>query len=257
MANKGFGLDFPGRLRDAFVKEGKLITTLDSVFMDSPLSEIGARQAQDLQKFIETGETELSEVLRGNEGDSVLVASNLRRGLSTLTIGMWERLKRTQEKILVLSSLQEITFNVDGVSLAKPGKPPQLSDTEMRALYGTSTKGVAEFDPNRYFDCSLNGGNKAVFTTGIERMQQFCDWSFTQKAGTIIVGGHSLYFRSFLKTFLPKDSKHVSKTAKMQNCAVLSLTLQRGTKNNKPWYAIDEQSIGIDYLDYEEKKKSR
>ena len=250
-------MDFPGRLRDAFVKEGKLVTTLDSVFMDSPLSEVGAHQAQELQKFVETGENELSEVLRGNEGDSVLVASNLRRGLSTLTIGMWERLKRTQEKILVLSSLQEITFNVDGVALAKPGQPPQLSDTEMSAIYGDGSKTAAEFDPDRYFDCSLNGGNKAVFTTGIERMQQFCDWSFGQKAETIIVGGHSLYFRSFLKTFLPKDSKHMSKTSKIQNCAVLSLTLQKGTKNNKTWYAVDENSIKIEYRDYEEKKKSR
>ena len=253
--NKGFGSDFPGRLRDAVVKEAKLGNTLDSVFMDSPLSKIGTDQAEALQEFVETGEEKLSELLRGKEGDSIMCSSNLRRALSTLTIGMWERLKRTQEKIYVLSSLQEITFNVDGVSLAKPGLAPQLSDTELNSLYGGGD--ASKFDPDRYYDCAFNAGNKPVFTTGIERMQQFCAWCFEQEASTIIAGGHSLYNRFFFKTFLPKSSSHESKVKKMQNCAVVSMTLKKGKKKNKTWYAIDEDSVDVVYLGFEEKKKKK
>lgn len=253
--NKGFGSDFPGRLRDALVKEGKLVNTLDSVFMDSPLSKIGTDQAEELQQFLETGETSLSELLRGNEGDSIMCSSNLRRALSTLTIGMWDRLKRTQEKIYVLSSLQEITFNVDGVSLAKAGHAPQLSDTELTSLYGSGD--TSKFDPDRYYDCTFNAGNKPVLTTGIERMQNFCDWCFEQEAGTIIAAGHSLYNRFFFKTFLPKDSKHISKTNKMANCSVVSMTLKKGQKDNRTWYAVDEDSLQVLYLGFEEKKKKK
>ena len=113
--NRGFGASFPGRLLSAIFDELRVLPTLDSVFADSPLSVLGCRQAQELQNFVET-----HPLLRGSEGKSVVVSSNLRRAVSTATIGFLHRLKRTQERIHILSSLQEVTFNIDGVSLAKP-----------------------------------------------------------------------------------------------------------------------------------------
>lgn len=111
MFNRGFGPSFPGRLFSAVFDELRVLPTLDSVFVDSPLSPLGCRQALELQSFVET-----HPVLNGTE-KSILVSSNLRRAVSTGVIGFLPRLKRTQERFHILSSLQEVTFNIDGLSL--------------------------------------------------------------------------------------------------------------------------------------------
>ena len=160
--NRGFGASFPGRLLSAIFDELRVLPTLDSVFADSPLSVLGCRQAQELQNFVET-----HPLLRGSEGRSVIASSNLRRAVSTGIVGFLPRLKRTQERIHVLSSLQEVTFNIDGLSLAKPQCPPVLSDDEVHAI------GVrrADLHPERLLDSSENYGDKAVRGKGIARMQ--------------------------------------------------------------------------------------
>ncbi len=160
--NRGFGPTFPGRALSACFDELRVLPTLDSVFADSPLSVLGCRQALELQSFVET-----HPLLRGSEGKSVLVSSNLRRAVSTGVIGFLPRLKRSQEKIHILSSLQEVTFNIDGVSLAKPHTPPVLSDDEMHAL---SVK-RGDFNADRYMDATESFGDKAVRGKGLTRMQ--------------------------------------------------------------------------------------
>jgi len=193
-------------------------------------------------------------VLRGSEGDSVLVSSNLRRALSTCTIGMWERVQRTQEKIHILSSLQEVTFNIDGVALAKPQGFPELCNEELGA-FGMTKDGFA---PARYYNSSENDGDKPVNSHGIDRLKEFCAWCFRRDESTIVAAGHSLYFRYFFDTFLPKASAHVSRKLKMQNCAVVAFTLQKGRmKNGKTWYRIDEKSIRNLYLNFEQKKSKK
>lgn len=70
-----------------------------------------------MQAFVESEtDKELGAILKGTSttSKSVLVSSNLRRALSTGTIAFLNRLKRTQEKIHILSNLQEITFMIDG-----------------------------------------------------------------------------------------------------------------------------------------------
>lgn len=243
--NRGFGATFPIRLLRAMVREATLLPTLDSVFFDSPLSDLGATQALELQRFIET-----HPVLRGapEGGKSVLVASNLRRALSTSTIGFWGRLKRTpQEKIHILSSLQEITFNVDGVALAKPRKAPVLADEELNALEVPRSKFRYEC-----YDVSENHGNKPVRSKGLDRMLEFCRWCFARDEPTVIVTGHSLYFRFFFQTFLPLASTHVGKTSKMGNGAVVSFRLWEGESGD---YVIEEETVEILHNDFELAKK--
>lgn len=119
------------------------------------------------------------------------------------------RLRRTQEKIHVLSSLQEVTFNVDGMSLATPYTSPQLADDELAALDYHSPE---DFDADRYYDCSENHGNKQVRSSGYKRLIEFCEWCFDtpqEEYDTIIAAGHSLYFRFFFQYFLPKNSTHM------------------------------------------------
>jgi hypothetical protein len=51
--------------------------------------------------------------------------------------------------------------------------------------------------------------------------QEFCQWTFERPEDTIIVGGgHSLYFREFFRTFLPKSFDHAAKNQKMVNCGM-------------------------------------
>lgn len=252
--NKGFNSTFPKRMGDALRNEASMATTLDSVFVDSPLDGEGCEQAQSLQDFVEKAEdTPLVKILRGSEGNSVICSSNLRRALSTTTIGLWERLRRTQEKVHVLSSLQEITFNIDGVALAKPGTAPQLSHVELAAL-GSDLK---SFEADRYYDCSEQNGDKEIQGSGIDRMYEYCNWCFERKEPVIIAGGHSLYFRAFFQTFLAHESAHTAKKHKMENAAVVAFTLFKGTKNGKVMYKIDEASIEAMYLGFEEKKPKK
>ena len=81
-----------------------MAASLDSVFVDSPLNGLGISQAAELQAWVESkvgskpGSPEAVLYGNGGKGDSVVVSSNLRRALATGTIGLWHRLKRTQEK---------------------------------------------------------------------------------------------------------------------------------------------------------------
>jgi len=254
--NKGFNSSFPGRLFNALAEEFSEITTLDSVFVDSPLSEEGCDQAKGLAKFIEGNTDEgIGAIVKGiGEGDSVIVSSNLRRALSTTTIAFWDRLQRTQEKILILSSLQEITFNIDGVALAKAQGYPELAHEELHAVEMTKET----FVPERIYNALENDGDKPVNSVGISRIREFCAWCFERDEQTIIVGGHSLYFRFFFETFLPKSSTHIAKKQKLANCAVVSFTLHKGKlRNGKVGYKIEENSIEPLYIGFEDKKTKK
>lgn len=247
--NKGFGADFPGRLSSALNKEGKLFATMDSVFVDSPLSEYGAKQAIDLKNYIEN---ELTDEVIG--GSSLIASSNLRRALSTGTIGFWKRLGETKEKIKILSSLQEVTFNMDGMSIAKPKSAPQLSDDELDAIEMDKKSFIAE----EYYECSENYGNKPIKSNGHRRLQDFAAWCFDeeqQKYDTIIACGHSLYFRFFFQHFLDSDGSHVAKKSKVANCGVVKFQLEKGTTEaGETWFRIPENSLEELYVGFESKK---
>ena len=77
-------------------------------------------------------------------------------------------------------------------------------------------------------------------------MTDFCDYVFTLKEDHIICGGHSIWFRSFFRTFLPNTIDHVSKTRKIVNCGVVAISLMKATtQSGKSCYMIDPQSIKV------------
>merc|ERR1711991_678191 len=242
--NKGFGPSFPGRLFGAILSETQMLPTLDSVFFDSPMSKLGTQQALELQKYVESNPL----LSNKDEGKSVVVSSNMRRAISTGVIGFKERFNRENEKMLILSCLQEVTFNVDGVSLAKPYTPPVLADVEVKAL---GLRVPSEVD--HYLDSSENHGDKPVRSQGLKRMLEFCKWCMMRDEQTIITAGHSLYFRFFFQTFLPAHSKHEAKTSKMQNAAVVQFTLWEGPEG----YLIEEDSVKVLHNDFESKSKKK
>jgi len=196
----------------------------------------------------------LNDVRGGNSSNSVLVSSNLRRALSTGTIGFWHRLKRTQEKIHILSCLQEVTVNIDGVALSKPRSSPILSEVELKAV----GKSPIEFEYDRYFDCTENAGDKPVNGRGIDRINAFASWVFKREEQTIIAAGHSNYFRYFFQVFLPQSSTHMSKKLKIANGGVIAFDLQEATHpNGKTTYIIDESSIVALHSGFEDASKEK
>lgn len=68
-----------------------------------------------------------------------------------------------------------------------------------------------------------------------------------RKESTVIATGHSLYFRSFFQTFLPRSTEHISKKKKMVNAGTVAFNISKAMHEGKPVYRIDPESITVVY----------
>ena len=98
-------------------------------------------------------------------------------------------------------------------------------------------------------DSSRHTGNKAVDSTGYGRMTDFCQYVFSPavRDNHVIVGGHSLWFKSFFQMFLPFTIKHVSKEKKIVNGGVVTFELMKASTQYGDKYMIDPESIKVVY----------
>lgn len=245
-----FAIGFVPGLVKAVATEFYLFVTgqYDSWFYDSPLNSLGQRQAQELAGFLAQAPATARDhaaiaLLLGEAGRSVIVSSNLRRALSTVVIAFADRLKkRRDEKILILPCLQEVSRNPDTLSITPPGKPftPPFTDRVSDA---------ADFDQvyGNQVDVALSSGNKTVKSNGLKRMQEFCRWVFEEDRGAVIVGGHSIWFRSFFREFLPAAVEHSCKSKKIANGGAVSFTLAVAQTQDGPVYMVEPESINVIY----------
>jgi broad specificity phosphatase PhoE len=233
------------RLAVASVREALRFFTADSVFVDSPLSSTGASQAAALSVFLNTpktekdglskAETEAHALVRAAPGapPSVVVASNLRRAIATAGIGLAERLRRTGESVHVLTPLQEISPNIDALSITPAFTSPVLPGLGLRCESGGNT------------------GNKPLRGTGAPRLASFAAWCFERpNREAVVATGHSLWLRSFVDAYLPRTAPHEARRRKVANCAVLAFTLQRGRVGETIVYRIPPESICMLYGGY-------
>jgi hypothetical protein len=242
--NKGKNPMMLVRLFLATVTEWMSFMKLDSPFLDSPLNNEGIQQAVELRAFIESDhaedtpkQREVLATLRGELGNSVLVSSTLRRAISTLTLAVWPRMQRKNEKIQLLSYAQEISRNVDTCALSSLKDVPELPFSR-----------IANHCPNigkDNYDASLNLGNKALSNTGKHRIEAFNKWLFESSHDTVIVGGHSLWFKHFFNLCLPFKTDHRAKTDKMTNSGVIVFDIYKA-KDSKH-VCIDPASIEVIY----------
>jgi hypothetical protein len=233
----------------------------ESWFYDSPLSDKGKMQAEGVRKFLQTDltystpqEARMIRLLRGESPDgkkvttegpsSQLISSNLRRAISTLAIGVRDRLDRKLpgDNILILSQLQEISFNPDALSITPPkGKcEPTFTDPKfLKPIFATR------------IDTSMHTGNKPVNTNGLMRLQDFCNVLFDQvPKENVICAGHSFWFKYFFRTFLPRDYEHVSKEKKIRNGGCVGFTLEKKTTDNGVFYEVVPGSIVVLYIGF-------
>merc|ERR1711862_587591 len=252
-----FVIGFVPNLIKALLYEGYLLLTgeMDSWFYDSPLSPYGIDQIEKLRSFLskEKGqspaEEEMLTILRGydNNNKSLLVSSSLRRALSTVAIAFERRLESNpKEKIHVIPPLQEISRNPDTLSITPAYEQVTPSWIDRKA---TDKCNFTDIFQNRT-DMSQHYGNKPLNTNGHKRMSAFCEYAFNveQQYTHVICGGHSIWFRSFFKTFLPLAMDHASKKKKIVNGGCVSFTLLKVTTNtNECKYMIDPKSILVVY----------
>lgn len=227
----------------------------DSWFYDAPLNQLGLEQVQSLSAYLSQDpnsithnpdEKRLLQILRKDPSapESILVSSSLRRAISTVAASFQDRLLRNpNEQILILPSLQEISRNPDTLSIT-----PARTNVTPSWIDAASKKVDFKTIFARQVDTHLHTGNKPIDTNGYKRMKDFCHAAFnTIDEEYIIVGGHSIWFRSFFKEFLPRDSTHVGKSKKVMNCGAVSFTLCKTYEGGEERFMIQEDSINVVY----------
>jgi hypothetical protein len=251
--NKGFNASFPFRLLSAMFRELRLFTSADSVFLDSPLNMEGIEQAVELSKFIQNSEghndevEKLMGVLSGKDRTttSIIVSSSLRRAIATTTIALWPRVEATKEKIHILSSLQEISRNVDTYALAPSNSVPDLPFDRVAPHCGGE-----KFNPTDVYETTDNHGQKTHSFYGQKRFKSFNDWAFSREEDLIIVGGHSLWFKYYFQTFLPHATDHDAKNKKITNSGAVSFTIHAADgmlADGSTQYRVDPSTVQCIY----------
>jgi hypothetical protein len=255
-----FAIGFvPGIIKSLLYEFYLLISgKIDSWFYDSPLSHLGLSQVKALAAFLNqdpVNDKSLSEedrrilqILRKdpNSPPSRLISSNLRRALSTVAASFQERLLRNpQESILIVPSLQEISRNPDTLSIT-----PSL--TKVKPSWIEQSSDVCDFNSifTKQVDMQYHMGNKPIDTNGMKRMMEFNKKVFSSSLPEdyLIIGGHSIWFRSFFREFLPHGIDHVSKKKKIVNCGAIAFDLWKAsTDDGKYNFMIDEKSIRVVY----------
>mmetsp|Transcript_18928 Transcript_18928/g.39381 ORF Transcript_18928/g.39381 Transcript_18928/m.39381 type:complete len:174 (+) Transcript_18928:217-738(+) len=134
-----------------------------------------------------------------------------------------------KDKIVLMTSLQEISRNVDTLALTPARSLPQVPAAE--AAMRNMGDLMSHFYRTR-LEKRWNEGNKTIKRKAYKRQEQFVSWVFDQTDNTdcIIVCGHSLWFREFFKSYLPKACVHVAKTSKMVNCGVVAFDLYKDSQ---------------------------
>lgn len=261
---------------------------LDSVFMDSPLSDVGIQQAWDLLTFIQTqgpgctkegdalkpvkdlSVADLVAIIRGDKGTgkSVVVSSILRRAISTGLIALSTRFLKTEpeDKVMLATFCQEISRNVDTLALAARDTVPDAPQHE--ATIQNMGDILAYFYRTR-LDKKYNKGNKSLGLTAIKRQEQFLDWLFNENTSDlVIVTGHSLWFREFFKSYLKKkiggdgnlskeaQDAEISRTNKMVNCGCVAFDIYKGGRTGSV-YRIDPDSVKVVFGGFEAKGKKK
>jgi hypothetical protein len=242
----------------------------ESWFYDSPLSAKGVQQANTLYKYLQSPtqflppkEAEWLQLLQ-DPSQTQLVSSNLRRAISTLLLAFATRWnnhtkpttpplspadinEKALDSVWIWSCLQEISRNPDALSITpKLGRvlPSWTDPPLLQSLYKLTSS-----DSSPLVSTSHPGhlGNKAITSTGGERLQEFCRLVFEHvDKPAVVAAGHSLWFKSFFQTYLPYSLEHVSKKKKLVNGGTVGFVLMSTRdKNGVQRFLIDHKSMHV------------
>jgi broad specificity phosphatase PhoE len=250
--NRGFNIGMLQRWAVAVLQEIQRMVYGDSLFFDTPLSAEGIRQASvlvgELEAMKSTGDEvtdRIVRILKGESEENVCFAtSNLRRAIQTAVATMRLRAERAKkDKLFIISAAQEMSRNIDTQSWLGEKEIPKYD-------LGLKTFAAAE----DLFDARYNFGNKSIASKGLQRQLDFCRWAFQLDQEVVVVFGHSLWFKSFFKNFLPQFNQHESKKHKIVNCGVVAFELSEGSYKGQKLYLVDDKKIKVVYGGFAKKK---
>ena len=259
--NRGFGYRFPFRLFEGVLTEVSACSPARR-FFDAPLSDLGNLEAKKLARSSPPRRTDQSA-----RTQTPSPASRARRSWSPQPAQsraddgcrVLDRVAVTGEKIYVLSCLQEMARNVDTCALAGPGEPVPLRGLEEQIpdIQNVPAGPIRDLLERRRVTDSgsvvaesghFNAGNKPLMRNGHASMLEFAHWSAAQDATTIIVGGHSLWFKEFFKCFIPSEQEHVAQRKKIVNCGAVAFDLKCGKDaSGNDGFSIDSSTVRIVY----------
>jgi len=262
----------------------------ESWFYDSPLSSKGIAQARSLRDFMASAidgttnttetEKEAIRVLLDNtntttgstKSRSRLVSSNLRRAIVTMAVAFQDRLdvQTPDDKIWIMTDLQEVSSNPDALCITPAGKDVTVSSSFAdRAIANSvpsssSSSSTPPIDMERVYRKQVetgyyHKGNKPLGESGLQRVTAFSRTVFSKGGGggfqdvdTVICAGHSFWFRSFFRTYLPYKVDHIAKRKKIVNGGVVKFTLTKvGVEGaGEDRFFIDPASVQVIYAGF-------
>lgn len=166
----------------------------------------------------------------------------LGAGVRAAWLALEERLRAAppSQPMYLHSALQEMSRNVDTLSIAPPRTMPPLSRVNGDA--------ACVPDLSAHTSARHHTGNKPVRAVALTRIGHFAEWLFARAEPCVVVVGHSLLFRTLFQLYLPRASAHDAKAKKVVNCGVVGLTLHKGTlPDGRISYRIDPQSVTVLY----------
>lgn len=206
----------------------------------------GTEQAEELAHKLQQANRTDPDVqsLLGLNNTSMVVSSPLRRCLSTAAVGLSASLAPAgPRRIVVLPSLQEISCNPDTLAIT-PVKTQPLPSWLDRAQYRHTI-------PQVYASCDVSAysSQKPLRGSGLQRLAQFSQWVFSGSPSgidTIVISGHSFWFRFFFRTYLPQAVTSAlateAKALKICNGGAVAVDFYKDSADNC-W--LDENSIRV------------
>eukprot|EP01084_Bolivina_argentea_P280664 480014_1 len=208
--------------------------------------------------------------IHNHNNSSCVLTSNLRRSIDTAILGLSTRWQMfPNQKMYILSCLQEFGKGPDSFCKTKANEVPKISEYTQQNKR-INLKSFQNFYSTR-IDVSGNNGPKRLPNSlkdispknndawRFGKMLEFCRYVFKRKESTIIVVGHSLWFKTFFKVFLSqqnkndKETSHISSESKMYNggCVGFDLCQIIKGRNDDYSYSIDARTMVNVYKGFE------
>ncbi|EUD65790.1 hypothetical protein C922_03773 [Plasmodium inui San Antonio 1] len=182
------------------------------------------------------------DVLNNMKYKSVVLCSDLRRAITTCFIALQDRFKTSDENVYLLKSLQELSRNVDSITLfnfyhkyVTPKTKNYVSD-DVDALIKQKVKVAPQTNKRRFLDT--------------------LSYIFSDPNNIFIIFGHSLWFLSFFRSFL--EPPHKARNHKMKNSSVVVFNISKyKDEHGEEQYQIDPDSVKVVFKGFENKVYSK
>lgn len=215
----------PGSIADGCRKVQRAIEQLHQLGENQRMPTVSISNDEPLDTHT------ICDIINHDLKNCIVVASNLRRAISTACISLEDRLEANpKEKIYILSCLQELGSNYDTIPSVRRGRQPEPSERERRcSVLGKSSVSNIQSVYDSRLNMDFDEGNQRNVAKET-RIHTFLDWCWKCPKEHIIAFGHSHWFREFFRhalhtTKLPPD-KNVKKH-KLNNCTMVGFRICR------------------------------